>query len=376
MRFISMRFRVKKSKVMVCVAALAVLPMLATCSFVDSWFASKGKAEEAASKPDELASRQEPSPYWLRDLNHNGVIVARTHDVSPGLRSARPTAAYSAEALFAEPVAPGPFLADAGARRGIVPISALRPDADPASALAPPPEEAAPPPAVISANYQSPDLAQSAAMVTDRLGPTFSDHPEARVVVSLPTKPQPGAKLRLGLRPVHRVQKSPPAFRRTPVTPVIATPLGRGAVAVRTPTAVAASPETPPPAPRVPLTPVVAAALVGDTTPTGPAAAADETKHSDDTDTADTRTKTRDGAFRLQLASLRDRGSATSEGARLKSNYGDILGDKSLVLESADLGSRGVFHRVQLGPFGSRDNASLACSDLKARGQDCLVVVR
>jgi hypothetical protein len=373
MRFISMRFRVKKSKVMVCVVALAVLPMLATCSFVDSWFASNDKAEEAASKPDELASRQEPSPYWLRDLNHNGVIVARTHDVSPGLRSARPTAAYSAEALFAEPVAPGPFLADAGARSGIVPISALRPDADPASALAPPPEEAAPPPAVISANYQSPDLAQSAALVTDRLGPTFSDHPEARVVVPLPGKPQPGAKLRLGLRPVHRVQKSPPAARRTPVTPVIAIPLGRGAVAARTPTAVAASPETPPPAPRVPLTPVVATSLVDDTTPTDPPAAADETKRSVDTDT---RTKTRDGAFRLQLASLRDRGSATNEGARLKSDYGDILGDKSLVLESADLGSRGVFHRVQLGPFGSRDNASLVCSDLKARGQDCLVVVR
>ena len=62
-----MRFRVKKSKVMVCVAALAVLPMLATCSFVDSWFARK-------DEPEKVLSQQEPSPYWLRDLNHNGVI--------------------------------------------------------------------------------------------------------------------------------------------------------------------------------------------------------------------------------------------------------------------------------------------------------------
>ena len=98
-----MRFRVK-SKVMICVAALAALPILATCSFDDTWFARKDQPEKAVSKPDEAASRQDPSPYWLRDLNDNGVIVARTDDVSQGLRPDRPTVAYSNEALFAEPI--------------------------------------------------------------------------------------------------------------------------------------------------------------------------------------------------------------------------------------------------------------------------------
>ncbi len=156
------------------------------------------------------------------------------------------------------------------------------------------------------------------------------------------------------------------------------------------PTTVAEAAETAPAAPSVPRTPVVVAALEDDTRgavasdwtePDGvlaEVASPASTRSAERTpaSVADTPTPSARGAFRLQLASLRDRGSASNEGTRLKTRFGEILGDKDLVLESADLGSRGVFHRVQLGPFGSRDHASLACSDLKALGQDCLVVVR
>ena len=264
------------------------------------------------------------------------------------------------------------------------------------SVLMPPPaEEGSPPPAVISASYQSPDLAQSAALVTDQLGPSFADSSQAQVVLPVAAAPQPGRQLHLGFQPVHRVQTAAKAktVRRAPPAPVIATPVGRDALSSDTtiPAVVADAPETAPPAPPVPRTPVVAAALEDDTDSgavsgwTAPDSV-EEVDVASSASAADSeealaapkspKAKTPTDSYRLQLASLRDRSSASNEGVRLKSRFGELLGDKDLVLESADLGSRGVFHRVQLGPFGSRDHASLTCSDLKALGQDCLVVVR
>jgi hypothetical protein len=386
MRFISMCFPTR-CKAIICAMSLAVLPVLAACGFEDAFFAEK-------DPPEKTASAQELSPYWLRDLNHNGVTVAKPRTVSPGLWADRPQVAYSNETLFARPVSRGTSLADAG-EAGLVPISALRPGEDPSATLPPPAEEGSPPPAVISASYQSPDLAQSAALVTDQLGPSFADSSQAQVVLPVAAAPQPGRQLHLGFQPVHRVQTAAKAktVRRAPPAPVIATPVGRDALSsdTTTPAVVADAPETAPPAPPVPRTPVVAAALEDDTDSgavsgwTAPDSV-EEVDVASSASAADSeealaapkspKAKTPTDSYRLQLASLRDRSSASNEGVRLKSRFGELLGDKDLVLESADLGSRGVFHRVQLGPFGSRDHASLTCSDLKALGQDCLVVVR
>jgi hypothetical protein len=385
MGFISMYFPMR-SKAIICTLCLAILPSLATCGFEDALFAEKAPTEKPASP-------QDPAPYWLRDLNQNGVTVAKPRAVSEGLWADRPQVAYSDETLVARPVSRRASLAEAG-EAGVVPLSDLQPGEDPSVVLPPPAEEAPPPPAVISANYQSPNLAQSAALTTDRLGPSFADNPHAQVVLPAAETSPSDHRLHLGFQPVHRVQTVAKArtSRPAPAQPVIATPLD-GAAAnpdATSPAPVSAAAETVPSAPSVPRTLVVVAALKDDTRgavasdwtePDGVLAkvassASTRTAEKAPASVAETPTRSRRGAFRLQLASLRDRGSASNEGTRLKTRFGEILGDKDLVLESADLGSRGVFHRVQLGPFGSRDHASLACSDLKALGQDCLVVVR
>jgi hypothetical protein len=42
-------------------------------------------------------------------------------------------------------------------------------------------------------------------------------------------------------------------------------------------------------------------------------------------------------------------------------------------LEKADLGTKGVYYRVQAGPFSDRAKANDICVKLKIKGQQCLV---
>jgi cell division septation protein DedD len=82
------------------------------------------------------------------------------------------------------------------------------------------------------------------------------------------------------------------------------------------------------------------------------------------------------GDYVIQLASLTAKDRATAEWARLQKGFPTLLGDRQLVVVTADLGSRGTFFRVQAGFFPDRASADAACAQLKARGQDCLVTKR
>jgi SPOR domain len=76
-------------------------------------------------------------------------------------------------------------------------------------------------------------------------------------------------------------------------------------------------------------------------------------------------------SFSIQLASSHSKSNALATLSRLKKHFPDVLGGGSI--RRADLGSTGVFYRVQAGPL-SRDAADKACSRLKASGENCIVV--
>jgi len=78
--------------------------------------------------------------------------------------------------------------------------------------------------------------------------------------------------------------------------------------------------------------------------------------------------------FLIQLASLKDKNLVGGEWLRLQKAFPDLLAGKKLVLQSADLGSRGVYHRVRAGYFGDQASATAACRAFKAKNQDCIVV--
>lgn len=80
--------------------------------------------------------------------------------------------------------------------------------------------------------------------------------------------------------------------------------------------------------------------------------------------------------IRIQLASVPDATQATDEWKRLQHKYGTALAELALTVETADLGTKGVYHRVQAGPFADRASAQAKCAELNAAGAACLVVVR
>ncbi len=82
------------------------------------------------------------------------------------------------------------------------------------------------------------------------------------------------------------------------------------------------------------------------------------------------------GGYLVQLASLKDKNLADAEWVRLRKAYPKLLADKKLVLQKADLGSRGVFHRIRAGYFPDRESAAAICRSLKAKNQACIVAKR
>ncbi len=60
--------------------------------------------------------------------------------------------------------------------------------------------------------------------------------------------------------------------------------------------------------------------------------------------------------------------------ADMQQKYGSVLGGKTPDVAEADLGAKGAYHRLVVGPPGSRDQASALCSQLKTQGYgDCWV---
>ncbi len=82
----------------------------------------------------------------------------------------------------------------------------------------------------------------------------------------------------------------------------------------------------------------------------------------------------RSPAWRLQLGSVRSEGEAHGQWERLKHSNPDLLGRLSAVAVRAEVGDKGVYYRIQAGPFTDASAADRACSELRARHLSCLPV--
>lgn len=82
------------------------------------------------------------------------------------------------------------------------------------------------------------------------------------------------------------------------------------------------------------------------------------------------------GPAYIQLGAVREAGAATGEWARLTRQMPDLLGSRTLQARRVDLGSKGVYYRLQTGPFAQRSDAQRLCDQIKARGAGCMVVSR
>ena len=79
--------------------------------------------------------------------------------------------------------------------------------------------------------------------------------------------------------------------------------------------------------------------------------------------------------YRVQLGAFRQPGEAEKGWSGALAAAPDLLGPVSHFVIQTDLGAdKGVFHRLQAGPFPSRDSAESLCNQLKAKSVDCYVV--
>jgi hypothetical protein len=84
--------------------------------------------------------------------------------------------------------------------------------------------------------------------------------------------------------------------------------------------------------------------------------------------------KAKPTGVRIQLASLPSEAAAWQAWKQISGKYSAQVSGLTAMVESADLGTKGTFYRVQTGPFATVAAAQERCTTMKAAGLDCLVV--
>ncbi|HJT11598.1 MAG TPA: SPOR domain-containing protein [Dongiaceae bacterium] len=84
--------------------------------------------------------------------------------------------------------------------------------------------------------------------------------------------------------------------------------------------------------------------------------------------------KTKPTGVRIQLVSMPSEAAAWDAWKQISGKYSAQLTGLTAMVESADLGTKGTFYRVQTGPFTTVAAAQERCTAMKAAGLDCLVV--
>ena len=79
------------------------------------------------------------------------------------------------------------------------------------------------------------------------------------------------------------------------------------------------------------------------------------------------------GRYHVQVSSQRSEADAQAAYRGIQAKYPAVLGSRPHVVQRADLGSKGVYYRAMVGPFGSREEALQLCTSLKSAGGDCIV---
>ena len=79
------------------------------------------------------------------------------------------------------------------------------------------------------------------------------------------------------------------------------------------------------------------------------------------------------GAYAVQLASESSAAEAHASFRALRSKFPNQLGGREPIVRRTDLGAKGVYYRVMVGPFASMEKAAGMCGTLKAARCNCLV---
>ena len=80
--------------------------------------------------------------------------------------------------------------------------------------------------------------------------------------------------------------------------------------------------------------------------------------------------------FVVQVSSQRSQDAAQSAYAGMRERYASVLGNLDPNIQEADLGAKGIYYRVRVGPWASKDEAIQVCESLKTAGGSCFVTTQ
>ena len=83
-----------------------------------------------------------------------------------------------------------------------------------------------------------------------------------------------------------------------------------------------------------------------------------------------------DGPYVAQIAAYRSASDAEAGWVSFASRFPQLAAGRAPDIQEANLGDRGVFHRLRIAAFASREDAATFCEALQTRDQACLVARR
>jgi hypothetical protein len=82
---------------------------------------------------------------------------------------------------------------------------------------------------------------------------------------------------------------------------------------------------------------------------------------------------TEGGGFVVQLSAQKSEAEAQASIRAMQSRYAAVLNGQHPLVRRKDQGDRGVFYAAQVGPYGTKEEASQVCEGLKSAGGTCFV---
>ena len=76
----------------------------------------------------------------------------------------------------------------------------------------------------------------------------------------------------------------------------------------------------------------------------------------------------------VQVGSKKNQTEALATFADMQQKYPTLLASYRPMVQKADLGSKGVWYRLRIGPINDKGEATKVCTQLKSQGTDCLVM--
>jgi hypothetical protein len=112
-------------------------------------------------------------------------------------------------------------------------------------------------------------------------------------------------------------------------------------------------------------------------TPAAPAPAAADTASTEIAAVAPSETPptptTASGGYLVQISSQRTMEQAQSAYAAAQKRFPSLLGPLTPQIQQTDLGAKGIYYRVKVGPWATRNEAVKVCESLRAAGGSCLI---